>query len=39
MHSVYETAGTKDAEYMVAALKKFYETEISTESDGSYRLK
>ncbi len=39
MHSVYETAGTKDAEYMVAALKKFYETEIVMESDGSYRLK
>ena len=37
MHSVYETAGTKDAEYMVAALKKFYETEIVMESDGSYR--
>ena len=38
MHSCYETAGTKDAEYMAQALQAFYETEIRAEADGTYRL-
>lgn len=29
MHSSYETAGAKDVEYMIAAMKKFYETELT----------
>jgi aspartyl aminopeptidase len=28
MHSAYETAGAKDTEYMVKALKAFYETSV-----------
>ena len=39
MHSVYETAGVKDLEYMVLGLKKFYETEIAVMSDGEIVLK
>ena len=38
MHSSYETAGTKDVDYMIAALKAFYETEIATLCDGVYTL-
>ena len=36
MHSAYETAGAKDTEYMVSALKLFYEHSISMKSDGEY---
>ena len=39
MHSSYETAGAKDVEYMTAALRRFYETEIEMHGDGEYRLK
>lgn len=36
MHSPYETAGTKDTEYLVRAAKTFYESEIRCVEDGSY---
>lgn len=39
MHSAYETAGVKDIDYMIDALKKFYETCIVVENDGAYSLK
>ncbi len=29
MHSSYETAGVRDATYMIAAMKKFFETELT----------
>lgn len=38
MHSSYETAGTKDIEYLVKALEKFYSSEIEI-SDNMYRIK
>ena len=38
MHSSYETAGSKDVDYMIAALKAFYETEIVTLCDGMYEI-
>ena len=38
MHSSYETAGVKDVEYMITALKAFYETEIVTLGDGEYAI-
>ncbi len=38
MHSAYETAGVKDIDYMIDALRKFYETKIVVESDGAYVL-
>jgi len=28
MHSSYETAGSRDTEYMVKMIKEFYKTEI-----------
>ena len=37
MHSACETAGVRDVEYMVKALKAFYEAEIEV-GDGSVRL-
>lgn len=39
MHSAYETAGVKDLDYMIDALRKFYTTSIVVESDGAYTLK
>lgn len=39
MHSVYETAGAKDIEYMVLALKTFFESCIACVEDGNYTLK
>ena len=38
MHSPYETAGVKDTEYMIKAVKKFYETAIMSDEEGIYRL-
>ena len=38
MHSSYETAGTKDVEYMVKGMQAFYETEINCVADGDYDL-
>lgn len=39
MHSAYETAGVKDLDYMIDALRRFYTTSIVVESDGAYTLK
>ena len=39
MHSALETAGAKDVEHMVRALKAFYETEIEIKEDGFIRIK
>lgn len=38
MHSAYETAGTKDPEYMIRALKCFWDTEIIFNEDGRFTL-
>ncbi len=38
MHSSYETAGAKDTEYMVKALKTFFKKSLLMESDGEYSL-
>ncbi len=38
MHSSYETAGTRDAEYMVRALTAFYQTELHCVQDGDYTI-
>jgi aspartyl aminopeptidase len=34
MHSSFETAGAKDTEYMVNALKKFYESSLTQNGSG-----
>jgi aspartyl aminopeptidase len=39
MHSPYETAGIKDTKYMIDAIKKFYETSIYTNRNGSITLR
>ena len=38
MHSSYETAGCADVDHLVRAIKEFYQSSISTVSDGCYRL-
>ena len=38
MHSSYETAGTRDAEYMTRALTALYETELRATDDGAFTL-
>lgn len=38
MHSSYETAGIRDAQYMASALTACYETELSVRSDGVYEI-
>lgn len=38
MHSCYETAGTADTRLLVRAMREFYETEVGSRGDGSYRL-
>ncbi len=38
MHSAYETAGSADVAYLCAAMKAFYESELTTFGDGSYNL-
>ena len=38
MHSCYETAGVKDTQYLVAALKKFYSLCLQTGKDGELSL-
>ena len=38
MHSCYETAGVKDIDYMIRGMRAFYETEIDSAEDGSYRI-
>ena len=36
MHSIYETAGAKDTEYMVSGLKAFFESKVTMLKDGSF---
>ena len=38
MHSCYETAGSKDVDYMIRGMKAFYETEIRRREDGVFTL-
>ena len=38
MHSAYETAGVKDVDFMIRALRAFYETQISVAGDGAFTL-
>lgn len=38
MHSSYETAGTRDAQYMADGLRAFYETRLRAAGDGDYRI-
>ncbi len=38
MHSSYETAGVKDADYMAEGLKAFFEAEIRAVGDTAYEL-
>ena len=39
MHSAYETAGAKDTQYMIRALKTFFESQIVCIEDGVYNIK
>lgn len=39
MHSAYETAGARDTEYMLCALRRFFELSLYCENDGKYRLR
>ncbi len=39
MHSALETAGKKDTEYMIKALKAFFETTLKFIKDGEYELR
>ena len=39
MHSANESAGTKDLQYMIDAMRAFHETEIDVVRDGLIRLK
>lgn len=38
MHSSYETAGSKDTEYMVNLMDKFFSSSLEMITDGNYRL-
>lgn len=38
MHSSYETAGVKDLEYLVRALREFYSSTVVMVKDGAYRI-
>ena len=38
MHTSYETAGCADTEYLIRAIKQFYEVGIDSERDGVFRL-
>ena len=38
MHSPYETAGVRDTEYLIRALKCFFEAHIADEGCGKYLL-
>ena len=38
MHSCFETAGVKDTEYAIIALKEFYETNVQIEEAESICL-
>ena len=38
MHSAFETAGEKDPEYMISALRVFFEKSLQAEGNGTYAL-
>ncbi|MBR6767692.1 MAG: M18 family aminopeptidase, partial [Clostridia bacterium] len=38
MHSAYETAGVKDVDYMIEAMRAFFETEIEVRTDGEFTI-
>ncbi len=38
MHAAYETAGAKDADYFIRAMKGFYDLKITREADGVYKF-
>ena len=38
MHSCYETAGVKDAEYLMDAMKAYYSSTLTVKADGEYSL-
>ena len=38
MHSYYETAGVKDAEYLMDAMAAFYSSTLTVTADGEYSL-
>ena len=38
MHSCYETAGVKDAEYLMDAMAAFYSSTLTVTADGEYSL-
>ena len=38
MHSCYETAGVKDAAYLVDAMTAYYATELTVTGDGTYQV-
>lgn len=39
MHSPYETAGSRDTEYLVKAARVLFSSSVQSRGDGSYRLK
>lgn len=39
MHSCYETAGVKDTDYLISALKMLFSSSINMTNDGEYELK
>ena len=39
MHSSYETAGVKDTDYLISALKMLFTSSINMTSDGEYEIK
>ena len=38
MHSAYETAGCRDVDHLINASRAFFESTLSVEADGTYRL-
>ena len=38
MHSAYETAGSRDLDYMISAVEAFYSTELKREFDDKYTI-
>lgn len=39
MHSCYETAGVKDTDYLISALKMLFTSSINMTADGEYEIK
>ena len=38
MHSCYETAGAKDTDYLIQAMKAFFSSSLHMDADGVYRV-